>query len=109
MKPFALQPNIAAPNYPAGVCCLGIPDAWNAANLMSVEAPDAKTHQEKTPTCRRPVIFWGLCFLAYPQGRFAHGYLSPFFFFFAEKHAKADMQLGSGGVARFHGGDCYIG
>lgn len=90
MKPFALQPNIAAPNYPVGVCCLGIPDAWNAANSVSVEAPsvDAKTHQEKTPAFCLPVIFRGPCLLACPQGRFAHGCLLFFFFFLQRKMPK---------------------
>lgn len=42
----------------------------------------------RTPTFCLPVIFWGPCFLACPQGRFAHGYLSPFFFFLQRKMPK---------------------
>lgn len=66
VKPFALQPNIAAPNYPAGVCCLGIPDAWNAANSMSVEAPsmDAKTRQD--PYLLPPCDFLGTMLFSLP-------------------------------------------
>ena len=55
---------------------------------MSVEAPsvDAKTRQD--PYLLPPCDFLGTMLFSLPQGRFAHGYLSPFFFFLQRKMPK---------------------